>query len=175
MKKKNITEEQINKLINNYTIDLLSSNALSVNFNIPKKRILQILKENNVNVRNSGRIYMGGKSVSDKRYYNKPGIKEKKETIHKKWSSKNREHLKKYHKEWRVENITQHRINKKNYEKTRKSKDPVYKLIGNFRTAIWTVLKENNMTKFGHYFEVLGYSPNDLVKHLESQFKDGIT
>ena len=31
------------------------------------------------------------------------------------------------------------------------------------------------MTKFGHYFEVLGYSPNDLVKHLESQFKDGIT
>ena len=50
-----------------------------------------------------------------------------------------------------------------------------YKLIGNFRTAIYQVLKENNVNKNGHYFDVLGYSQEELIKHLEKQFIDGMT
>jgi hypothetical protein len=78
-------------------------------------------------------------------------------------------------KEWREKNIEKHRENKRNYEKTRKSNDPIYKLISNFRTAIYQVLKENNVQKNGHYFEVLNYSPEELITHLEIQFVEGMS
>jgi hypothetical protein len=175
MRKKLITEEKINELIKSYEIDLISSNELSIKFNIPKKRVLEILKEKNVPLRNSGRIYIGGVIESNKRYGSKPEIKERKKIIHKNWSEKNKEHLKEYHKKWREENLDKWRETKRNYEKTRKSTDPIYKLIGNFRTAIYTVLKENNVTKYGHYFEILGYQPEQLINHLEVQFKDGMS
>jgi len=61
---------------------------------------------------------------------------------------------------------------KRNYEKTRKANDPIYKLINNFRTAIYQVLKENNVKKNGHYFDILKYSPEDLIVHLEKQFDE---
>ena len=77
-------------------------------------------------------------------------------------------------KKWRDKNIDRHREYKRNYEKTRKHNDPTYKLIANFRTAIYTVLKENNMDKYGHYFDILRYSPEELVVHLENQFTEGM-
>lgn len=175
MRKKIITLEDINELIKNYKDDLFSSNFLTEKFKIPKKKVLLILKENNVSVRHAGRIYLGGKAISSKKYHNKPEIKERKKNIHKEWASKNRDHLKEYIKKYREENKDRIKEVKRNYEKTRKSKDPIYKLIGNFRTAIYTVLKENNLTKYGHYFEALGYTPTDLINHLSSQLKDGMT
>ena len=90
----------------------------------------------------------------------------------KNWYSKNKEHVKEYHKTWRENNKDKIRKTKREYEKTRKSNDPVYKLVGNFRTAIYTVLKENNVKKFGHYFDILGYSQENLINHLENQFDD---
>lgn len=175
MKKKLITEETIKYLIKSYEIDLISSNQLSKNFNIPKKKVLSILKENNVKIRNSGRLYIGGIIESNKRYINKPGIKEKKNNVTKEWYKQNKEHRKEYLREYREKNYEKIKEVKRNYEKTRKSNDPIYKLIGNFRTAIYTVLKENNVTKYGHYFEILGYQPEQLINHLESQFNDGMT
>ena len=173
MKKISITEETINELIKSYEVDLISTNKLSENFNIPKKRVLSILKENNIKMRNSGRVFIGGRKVADKKWRekNEEYLKNK----HKTWSEKNKEHLREYHKKWREENLDKWRETKRNYEKTRKSNDPIYKLIGNFRTAIYTVLKENNVTKYGHYFEILGYQPEQLINHLESQFNDGMT
>ena len=173
MKKILITEETINDLIKSYEIELISSNELSEKFNIPKKRVLSILKENNVKMRNSGRVFIGGRKIADKKWRekNEEYLKNK----HKTWSEKNKEHLREYHRKWREENIDKWRENKRNYEKTRKSTDPIYKLIGNFRTAIYTVLKENNVTKYGHYFEILGYQPQQLINHLEIQFKDGMS
>jgi hypothetical protein len=173
MKKIIFEKEKILEIIRMYNEETLGSHTISLKTGIGKKIIQNLLKENGVILRKSGRINLGGKKIADKKYHQKN--KERISEYHTSWASENRKHLREYHKKWREENIIQHRINKKNYEKTRKHKDPVYKLIGNFRTAIYTVLKENNMNKFGHYFEVLGYTPNDLVKHLESQFKDGIT
>lgn len=173
MKKKDINQEQINELIKNYNDDLMSSDALSEKFKIPKKRILFILKQNNINKRHAGRINLGGRKVADKKW--RDNNKEYTTQKHKLWVIQNKEHLKEYHKKWRDKNINRHRENKRNYEKARKHKDPIYKLIGNFRTAIYTVLKENNMTKYGHYFEILDYTPDDLVKHLSSKLKDGMT
>lgn len=167
------TSEEINDIINMYVDNLLSSKTISLKYNVDGGVIRNLLKSNNVQLRHAGRLDLGGRKIADKKWRdnNKPYTSKK----HKSWASKNKKHLKDYMKNYREENIDNIRKTKRDYERNRKSKDPVYKLIGNFRTAIYTVLKENNMTKFGHYFEVLGYTPNDLVKHLESQFKDGIT
>jgi hypothetical protein len=67
------------------------------------------------------------------------------------------------------------RKTKRNYERNRKANDPAYKLIANFRTAIYQVLKENNVEKNKHYFDILRYTPEELISHLENLFTDGMT
>ena len=80
-----------------------------------------------------------------------------------------------YHKKWRTENVDKWRKTKRDYERNRKARDHLYKLINNFRTAIYQVLKENNINKNGHYFEILKYTPEDLISHLETKFTNGMT
>ena len=169
MKRTIISEEQIKEIISDY-LNLLSSDKISEKYGITKRRVLLILKKNNVETRRPGRIFLGGRKVADKKWrdINKEYVKEN----HKNWYSKNREHRKEYMKDYQENNKDKIRKTKREYEKTRKSKDPVYKLVGNFRTAIYTVLKENNVKKFGHYFDILGYSQENLINHLENQFDD---
>ena len=173
MKKFIPTEEELKNILKMYNEDLLGSHTISEKTGISKPTILRVLKENGVIMGPSGRRFLGGKKASDKRTYHKH--KEKKLEYHKKWSEKNREHLSEYHKEWREKNIDKHRENKRNYERNRKNSDPLYKLVANFRTAIWTVLKESNVDKYGHYFDILQYTPEELIIHLEKQFKDDMT
>jgi hypothetical protein len=173
MKKIEISEEEIQKLIKDYSDDLLSSNHLSEKYKLPKKRVLQILKDNNVVMRNSGRLDLGGVKAANKRYYK--NNRETRLEYFSKWQKENFEHRKEYLKEYRKNNLEKIKETKRNYEKTRKSNDPIYKLIGNFRTAIYTVLKENNLTKNNHYFEILGYTQMELVNHLEKLFNNGMT
>jgi hypothetical protein len=106
------------------------------------------------------------------KYQNKN--KERLTEYHKEWSKQNRDKLNEYHKEWREKNIDKHRENKRNYEKTKKDTNPIYKLISNFRTAIYIVLKENKLDKYTNYFNMVGYSAEQLKEHLEKQFKDGM-
>ena len=47
--------------------------------------------------------------------------------------------------------------------------------MANFRTAIYQVLKENSVEKNKSYFDVLQYTPEELINHLEKQFKDDMT
>jgi hypothetical protein len=167
------TDEELSNILRMYNEELLGSHTISLKTGLSKPTILRILKENNVVMSQSGRRFTGGKKVADKKWRdsNKDYLSNK----HKTWSEKNREHLNTYHKEWREKNIDKHRENKRNYEKTRKANDPLYKLISNFRTAIYQVLKENNVDKNGHYFEVLKYTPEELINHLKKQFTDGMT
>jgi hypothetical protein len=172
MKKIEINENLVKEIIRLYTVEMLGSPSISKKLNIAKHIVLRILRENNIKVGPSGMKFKGGKKASDKRNYQKH--REKRLTYHKEWSENNRESLNKYHKEYREKNIDRIREVKRTYEKTRKHNDPIYKLINNFRTAIYQVLKENNVQKNGHYFEILKYSPEDLIVHLERQFKDGM-
>jgi len=174
MKKTIISEERIKEMISDY-LNLISTDKLSEKYGLTKRRVLSILKDNNVEIRQSGRIYMGGVKMSTKRYLNKDGVKEKKSINHKNWYLKNKEHRKEYMKNYQENNKDKIRKTKREYEKTRKSNDPIYKLIGNFRTAIYTVLKEKNVKKYGHYFDILGYSPENLIIHLENQFNDNMS
>jgi hypothetical protein len=173
MRKIEVNQIIINEIIRLYTEEMLGSPSISEKLQIKKHIILRILKENNVNVGPSGMKFKGGKSASDKRNYYKH--KEKKLSYHKKWAEQNKEHLTNYLKEYREKNVEKIREVKRKYEKHRKDTDPLYKLISNFRTAIYQVLKENNVDKNGHYFEVLKYTPEELIIHLEKQFTDGMT
>jgi hypothetical protein len=175
MRKLILTEEQIKEILRLYNEDLIGSQTISEKMGINKHIILRTLRENGVKLGPSGRRYIGGREVATKKYFSKPETKERLKKNHKKWSENKRDYLNQYHKEWREKNIDKHRENKRNYEKTRKANDPLYKLIANFRTAIYQVLKENNMNKNGHYFEILGYTPYDLIEHIESKFTEGMS
>ena len=173
MKKIKLTDSQISEIIKLYTEDLMGSPTSSEKLKIHKTIILNTLKENGVKLGPSGRRNIGGKKVSDKKWRekNKETLKEYVKT----WYENNKEHRKEYLKEYREKNIDKIRQIKRDYERNRKARDPLYKLINNFRTAIYQVLKENNINKNGHYFEILKYTPDDLILHLETKFTDGMT
>jgi len=173
MKKIILDQNTINEIIRMYNEEMLGSPTISEKIGIHKTVIIRILKENGVNVGKSGRKFTGGKSETNKRYYKKN--REKILEYFSDWQKENREHLNTYHQKWREKNIDKHREYKRKYEKHRKDTDPIYKLISNFRTAIYTVLKESNVDKYGHYFDVLQYTPEELITHLELQFKDDMS
>lgn len=170
MKKIELTESQVSEIIKLYTEDLLGSPTISEKLKIHKTIILNTLRDNGVVMGPSGRKNIGGKKVADKKWRdsNKEYLSNKSKT----WYEKNREHRKEYLKVYREKNIDKIRQIKRDYERNRKASDPLYKLISNFRTAIYQVLKESNVEKNRHYFDILQYTPEELIIHLESQFKD---
>jgi hypothetical protein len=153
----------------------MDSQTISEKTGINKSIILRILKENGIIMGPSGRRFIGGREVATKKYFSKPETKERLKKNHKKWSEQNKEHLKQYIKEYRKNNVDKIRQIKRDYERYRKASDPAYKLISNFRTAIYQVLKENNVEKNKHYFDILKYTPEELISHLEKQFTDSMT
>ena len=173
MKKIELTESQVSEIIKLYTEDLLGSPTISEKLKIHKTIILNTLRDNGVVLGPSGRRNIGGKKVADKKWRdnNKEYLADKSKT----WYEQNKEHRKEYHKKWRTDNIDKWRQTKRDYERNRKASDPLYKLISNFRTAIYQVLKESNVEKNRHYFDILQYTPEELIIHLESQFKDTMT
>ena len=169
------TQEELNKILKMYNDDLLGSQTISEKTGISKQTILRILKENGVILGPSGRRNIGGREVALKKYESKPETKERKRKNYDKWYEQNKEHRKQYLKEYREKNVDNIRKTKRDYERNRKSIDPLYKLISNFRTAIYQVLKENNVEKNKHYFDILKYTPEDLIQHLEKQFTSDMT
>ena len=175
MKKYIPTKEKIDIILKMYNEQLLGSKTISEKVGLHKQIVLRILRENGVILGPSGRRNIGGREVALKKYESKPETKERKRKNYENWYEKHKEYRKLYLKEYRKKNIEKIREVKRTYERTRKANDPLYKLISNFRTAIYQVLKENNIGKNGHYFEILGYTPEELINHIEKQFKDGMT
>lgn len=173
MKKIIPTEEQINEIKKMFIDELKGLRDISTKFGWSTFTISKILKENGVIIKGSGRKFLGGKKIADKKYREKN--KEKLSKKHKLWYENNKDKWNIYIKEYRENNIDKIRQIKRDYERNRKATDPLYKLISNFRTAIYTVLKESNVDKYGHYFDVLQYTPEELILHLEKQFTEGMT
>jgi len=60
--------------------------------------------------------------------------------------------------------------------KTRRENDPNFKMRNTLRSRIWTVLKRKNTTKLVSTLTLLGvYSVETVIKHIEKQFKNGMT
>jgi len=175
MKKIIPTEEEILEIKQMFVDELKGLREISKKFNWSTFTISKILKENGVFIKGSGRKFLGGRKVAMIKYESKPETKERRRKNYDKWYEQNKEHRKEYLKEYREKNINNIRETKRDYERNRKANDPIYKLISNFRTAIYQVLKENNVEKNGHYFDILKYSPNELIIHLENQFTNDMT
>ena len=172
-KKIEIPEDVLLEMIRLYNEEYIGTPSLSDRFGYHKSIILRSFKNKGVQLGPSGRKWTGGKEVADKKWREKN--KEKLSENHKIWSEKNREHLREYHAKWRDENREELNGYKRVYEKTKKDSDPSYKLACYTRTAIYTCLKERDITKYKNTFDLLPYSLEELINHLESRFKEGMT
>lgn len=173
MKKYVPSEEEIKTILKMYNENLIGCQTISEKIGLNKQQVLRILKENGVKLGPSGRRNIGGKKVADKKW--RDSNKEYLSNKSKIWYENNKEHRKQYLKEYREKNVDKIRQIKRDYERNRKARDPLYKLINNFRTAIYQVLKENNINKNGHYFDILKYTPEQLMSHLEDKFSENMS
>jgi hypothetical protein len=86
------------------------------------------------------------------------------------YQSNNKEKIKEYNKKYQVNN----RNVKNKYQKHRKLNNPLFKLMSNIRTVIYKVIKKQGYTKKSKTNEILGCSYEELKKHLENKFTDGM-
>jgi hypothetical protein len=173
MRKIEFTEEQIAHMIKMYNEEMVGTPTISERFGVSKRVINRTLKENGVVMGPSGRKFKAGKKVADKRWIdkNKKYIKK----YYKEWSKDNRDYLREKHTEWREENREHVRAYAREYERKKCAEDPRYKLSKRTRTAVYTCLKEANISKYRSTFSILGYGIDELMEHLEKQFVDGMT
>lgn len=61
-----------------------------------------------------------------------------------------------------------------NYLKEKKEKDPIFKIIRNFRSRIPKILKRRNVSKKNSMLKILGCTATEFKIHLEKQFKLGM-
>ena len=153
-----LTKEQIDNCLRMYNHELLGSTTISEKLGIHKTIIIRTLKENGVVLGPSGRRNIGGKSAADKKY-----------------RKKNKKELRDYHASWRKDNKEHINEYSRIYERTRRANDPKYRLCARTRTAVYTCLKERNVAKYRSTFQLLGYSIEELMDHLEKLFLDGMT
>jgi len=115
--------------------------------------------------------------------------RERNPDAHKLWREKNLEYdkeRKKKHYEnnrekyiqqstdYRKNNVDKVNKNVSQYRKKRFSEDEVFKLTFTVRSRIRNFLKMNNTPKLGQTFDLIGCSPQELIKHIESQFTEGM-
>ena len=89
----------------------------------------------------------------------------------------NKESTKKYRKEYRrrPEVREASRKKEKEYDRKRRS-NPLFRFNMNISRAIRLVLRKNNLSKNGRHWEhLVGYTCQDLRKHLEKLFKPGMS
>ena len=101
---------------------------------------------------------------------------EKLKIIRKKWRKNNHEKWRKNHREyyrkWREENPEREKKYRKN-KYLKKRRNPSFRLRNNISTLIRNSLKGKKNGK--HWESLVGYTQGDLRKHLETQFKDGMS
>lgn len=89
----------------------------------------------------------------------------------KKYQAENRDKIKKYKEDNRPR--IRHRARK--YSKERYSSDPLYRLALKCRGMVSRVLSHCGGEKSGNTFTELGYTSEQLMIHIESQFLDGMS
>jgi hypothetical protein len=114
MNKKEIDMDVQHKIISLYKHSKKGMAVIGAEYGISKTVVKRILLEHNIILDVPGQKYLGGKSASDKRHYQKH--KEKRSANYKKWRKDNAEYFKQYHKQWRTGNEN-HLKTKREYEK----------------------------------------------------------
>jgi hypothetical protein len=174
-KKIELTQEQTLECLRLYNEKLMGSPSISECMGIHKTIIVRTLKENGVVMGPSGRRNIGGKEVAQKKYESKPEIKIKRSDFYKEWRQGKKTELKIYTQQWNKDNKDHVNKYKRDYERKRRAEDPKYRLGVRTRTAVWQLLKERNINKTNKTFNLLGYSIEELMTHLEVLFTTGMT
>ena len=169
-----LTDGDIKEIIRLYSEEDKSTIVIGTLYNTSKVTINRLLKKHGVVLHKPGRRWEGGIIENRKRYESKTEVKERKREYHKEWSKVNREHLQSYHQQWRDTNREHVNEKKRIYEKNKKDIDPHYRLSCYTRTAVYTCLKENNISKYSSTFELLPFTLESLITHLEKQFTEGM-
>lgn len=110
--------------------------------------------------------------------YLKEYRKENKEKIlkrRKKWRERNKKKLRKQYKEWSNKNKDKIKEYNKNQIERRKI-EPQLRLQHSFSALVYYSLKTHGSSKNGYSWEIIvNYTIQDLMKHLEQQFIEGMT
>jgi hypothetical protein len=110
---------------------------------------------------------------------NKPDRKAKNKKRNQEWRQKNPDKVKEYAikhtNKWRKENREIYLEKKRKWNKHLYENNINYKLGGLLRTRIWSSLKKQGLKKKDSTMSVVGCSKEELIKHLESQFKEGMS
>jgi hypothetical protein len=174
-KKIELTQEQTLECLRLYNEKLMGSPSISEHMGIHKTIIVRTLKENGVVMGPSGRRNIGGKAVAQKKYESKPEIKIKRSDFYKEWRQGKKTELKIYTQQWNKDNREHVNKYKRDYERKRRAEDPKYRLGIRTRTAVWQLLKERGIKKTNKTFNLLDYSIEELMTHLEALFTTGMT
>jgi hypothetical protein len=174
-KKIELTQEQTLECLRLYNEKLMGSPSISEHMGIHKTIIVRTLKENGVVMGPSGRRNIGGKAVAQKKYESKPEIKIKRSDFYKEWRQGKKTELKIYTQQWNKDNREHVNKYKRDYERKRRAEDPKYRLGVRTRTAVWQLLKERGIKKTNKTFNLLDYSIEELMTHLEALFTTGMT
>jgi len=87
----------------------------------------------------------------------------------------NREYFLKKSKKYLNENYDKVLSYQKKYKQDRFEKDPIFRTIICVRGRVNNFLREKNFNKKNKTFEIVGCSPIELKKYLESKFTEGMT
>ena len=98
---------------------------------------------------------------------NKEKIQQKKKAYY----EKNKEHQLKTQKKWEKAN----RVKIREYQKRKRSTDPIYKLKANIKNLIGNAMRNNNFKKLSHTEQILGCSYQEFKTYLESKFESWMT
>jgi hypothetical protein len=109
---------------------------------------------------------------------NKPDRKAKNKKRNQEWRQKNPDKVKEYAikhtNKWRKENREIYLEKKRKWNKHLYENNINYKLGTLLRTRIWSSLKKQGLKKKDSTMSLVGCSKEELIKHLESQFKEGM-
>jgi len=92
-----------------------------------------------------------------------------------KWVSQNREKQRKYMKEYRRKNKEKIAAQELTYQKRRYAEDPVWRARITISRAIYRGIIRSESIKNSNTWHLLPYTPEELLDHLETQFKTGMT
>ena len=93
----------------------------------------------------------------------------------KNYYAKNTDIINTKHKEYVAKNSETIKNYQKDYKRNRRNTDPIFKMVCNLRSRIQIALKSQGATKDISSKELFGADQEFVWKHLESQFKEGMT
>ncbi|HWY33551.1 MAG TPA: hypothetical protein VNX68_02825 [Nitrosopumilaceae archaeon] len=88
----------------------------------------------------------------------------------KEWEINNKEHRKKYYKQYCIENKDSINKNKREYKSKRKKSDSLYNATVSIRNAIKSSLRKKTFPKNSRTHEILGCTFEEFKIHIERQF-----